>query len=985
MNGRIRPSAVGRRAAALAALSLYAALASGNNLLYLVYGLLTAAFAVSWLWLRASTGGLRASADLPEALRAGGRFMLGLRVRNAGTRPVHGLRAVLGAASAELPDMGPGEEGRAALEACLPHRGRNALEGLRLETSFPFALLTWRAGVPAEGTALPRPADGLTYEEVEAVCESSGTLRPKRGGGDDLYGVRPYAAGDEVRLINWKLTLRSRGTIVNEFSDPAGTKVTVRVDDARGEEGERRAAAAAAALEACCAREASFRFESRGEATGYGTGRGHLGTCLERLALVGDGAQARTVPAPPGAPDDLPAEGAALDSGLLAGSLLVCAGLFIVDDMEPRLLLAALPAFPLSWAMSAGLLRRPPEWVWTPLSLGVLAGAFLFDVRASGIMMANTHLLLYMLVNRLLVRPTPPDRRQAFTIHFLAFFLVSGQTISPWYFLFLLAYAAYAALWLARARAVGPAAAPWRAAALPLAAALALTGVLFAATPRIEPLRQTNPFIKLGLDKRKPSARSAVQFSERVSLGFYGSLRRSSARVMRVKPLQAGGGDAPPAPFLLVRGPAFDRFDGRSWSKERAPFTFLSGRRQRRARDGRGWAERRGRLLEFPGAGSEAGMGYEVSLYPLNSAVVFSVGGLSRMEEPDASVWFDPTDSAYFGAPVLQGETYRVWGDLFPGRGLGPSIVGYDELLRTRFLDLSGGSPRIAELARALTKGRARARDKMTAVRDYLRKGYEYSLYSDDASRDLEDFLLRSRSGNCEYFATAAVMLLRHAGVPARLAAGFFADSWNEFGGFYDVRQGQAHAWAEAWDGEGWVVVDGVPPGGSDVRTSALLLGRFKRWATAAQLRWYRDVIGYDSFIQRDALRRARMAVARERLSQSLDSLVPALKAVGAAALVLGAALAAAPRLRRRPKRRFEKAQRLLETAGLPRRPEQTPREFAEAVARLRPELEAARELAELHYRELYAPAGLAPEEARRGDELLRELGSAARRTRSRV
>lgn len=652
-----------------------------------------------------------------------------------------------------------------------------------------------------------------------------------------------------------------------------------------------------------------FRFESRGEATAYGTGRGHLQACLERLALTGDGAEPRAVPAPSGAPDDLPADGARLDMVLLLGSLLVYAGLFIVDDMEPRVLLAALPAFPAAWAMAAGRLRRLPELVWTPLSLGALAFVFLFDLRSSGITLGNTHLLLYMLVNRMLVRPTPTDRRQAFTVHFLAFFLISGQTISPWYFLFLLGYAAYGAVWLGLARAQNQTLrAASQSAAWPLAAALAFAGVLFAATPRIEPLRQTNPFVKLGLDKRKPSTQSSIQFSERVSLGFYGALKRSSARVMRVKPLVAGPGDSPPAPFVLVRGPAFDRFDGRTWSKERAPFSFARGRGARRAHDGRGWAERRGRLLEFPGGGAGLGPGYEVSIYPLNSAVVFSVGGISRLEEPDASVWFDPTDSAYFGSPVLSGASYRVWGDARPGRGFGPAIAGYEGMLEGAFLATAGSGPRVAELALSLTRGKDRPREKMAAVRDYLRAGYEYSLYSDDASRGLEDFLFRSRSGNCEYFATAAVLLLRHAGVPARLASGFLADSWNEFGGFFDVRQGQAHAWAEAWDGDSWAVVDAVPPAGPGGGADALLMGRLRRWAVAAQLRWYRDVIGYDSFIQRDALRRARMSVARERLSRDLEAALPALKSAGAAALVLAIAAAALPRLRRRPRRRFESA-----------------------------------------------------------------------------
>ncbi len=76
----------------------------------------------------------------------------------------------------------------------------------------------------------------------------------------------------------------------------------------------------------------------------------------------------------------------------------------------------------------------------------------------------------------------------------------------------------------------------------------------------------------------------------------------------------------------------------------------------------------------------------------------------------------------------------------------------------------------------------------------------------------LEDFLLTSRRGHCEYFATAAVLLLREAGVPARYAVGYAAHEWSRVERRWLVRGHDAHAWALAWIDGAWVDVDTTPP-----------------------------------------------------------------------------------------------------------------------------------------------------------------------------
>lgn len=73
----------------------------------------------------------------------------------------------------------------------------------------------------------------------------------------------------------------------------------------------------------------------------------------------------------------------------------------------------------------------------------------------------------------------------------------------------------------------------------------------------------------------------------------------------------------------------------------------------------------------------------------------------------------------------------------------------------------------------------------------------------------IDGFLFDRRRGYCEHYAQAAVFLLRSAGVPARVVAGYLGGEINPYTGHLVVTQARAHAWAEYWqDGRGWVRYD---------------------------------------------------------------------------------------------------------------------------------------------------------------------------------
>lgn len=105
-------------------------------------------------------------------------------------------------------------------------------------------------------------------------------------------------------------------------------------------------------------------------------------------------------------------------------------------------------------------------------------------------------------------------------------------------------------------------------------------------------------------------------------------------------------------------------------------------------------------------------------------------------------------------------------------------------------------------------------RERLRAIDRHLAE-FTYSTFRDQPPpKDrtaLADFLLRTRSGHCEYFATAATLLARAAGIPARYATGFSAVEYSRLEGAYVVRTRHAHAWSRTWVEGRWMDFDTTP------------------------------------------------------------------------------------------------------------------------------------------------------------------------------
>lgn len=105
-------------------------------------------------------------------------------------------------------------------------------------------------------------------------------------------------------------------------------------------------------------------------------------------------------------------------------------------------------------------------------------------------------------------------------------------------------------------------------------------------------------------------------------------------------------------------------------------------------------------------------------------------------------------------------------------------------------------------------------KDALTSIIAYFQNNFSYSLVGKNdfpGRKPLISFLTTDRSGHCEYFASATVLLLRAAGIPARYAVGYTVDEYSALEQAFIARARHAHAWAEAYVDGQWRVIDTTP------------------------------------------------------------------------------------------------------------------------------------------------------------------------------
>jgi transglutaminase-like putative cysteine protease len=575
---------------------------------------------------------------------------------------------------------------------------------------------------------------------------------------------------------------------------------------------------------------------------------------------------------------------------------------------------------------------------------------------------AGVALLVTMVVLKLL---ETANRRDAMLVAFLCLFLMVtallySQTI---------AMAAYMSIgvWMTVAILVGlqhAARSPDRARSLKLAGVMLaqsvpLMLVLFVLFPRVE-----GPLWGSAADTH----RTVTGLSDTMSPGSFSSLALSEAVAFRASFKAA----IPPLGSMYWRGPVFTDFDGTTW---RAAPPGAAARKHEAA---------------------SAAVEYTVTVEPHGKPWLFA------LDLPGAA---PPRSLATHDMQILAAQpvTGRMRYDMASHLG---ETYGRDERTSVlqRALHLPAAlNPKTVALARALRDRHADDRTLMEAVLAmYNQQGFVYTLSPPLLGQHaVDEFLFGTRSGFCEHYASAFAVLMRAAGVPARVVTGYMGGEVNPIGDYLIVRQADAHAWTEVWvRGEGWLRVDPtavVAPGrvaqGSGAADAAGTLGflihgdlpllrhlRFA-WDSIAS-GWNDRVLGYTSARQHALLAHAGFARADWR------ALAAALF-VATLLVLLALALVTLQRLRVRVTDPLQFAHAefcaKLARAGLPRERYEGPLDYAERVCRARPDLEIpVRRFLVLYARSRYGP-GAPPPAARALRTLAREFNPRPRKERRSV
>ncbi len=205
----------------------------------------------------------------------------------------------------------------------------------------------------------------------------------------------------------------------------------------------------------------------------------------------------------------------------------------------------------------------------------------------------------------------------------------------------------------------------------------------------------------------------------------------------------------------------------------------------------------------------------EVQMADEVGGLLYTAGTLIVAEQDYLVAWRSPGDAfgANVDAPVYRAESFVPV--LYEAQ-VRSTTSDYPEWVRKRYLALPDDVPaRVLALARDLTATEPTAYDRARAIEKYLRTfPYTLDLPAPPMNRDVVDyFLFDLKTGYCDYYASAMVVLARAAGLPARLVVGYVSGKYDAANARYLVTAADAHSWAEIYfAGYGWVEFE--PTGG---------------------------------------------------------------------------------------------------------------------------------------------------------------------------
>lgn len=301
---------------------------------------------------------------------------------------------------------------------------------------------------------------------------------------------------------------------------------------------------------------------------------------------------------------------------------------------------------------------------------------------------------------------------------------------------------------------------------------LPLAIILFLLFPRI-------PGPLWGLPNTSGKAKSGL--SDSMTPGSITDLVKSNALAFRVKFTDK----EPSRQDLYWRGPVLHNFDGKTWSMTRTGTSRSS--------------ESNSKYI------SPDNINYDVILEPHDKRWLFVLD--YAMELPDQAWQLDDFQVGRI-QPVTQLTHYRASANTRNA----PINISPAYILNAAKQLPGRGSDKTRELAEQWKTQYSSETAIVNAALGMFNKdvfAYTLSPQALDMSDSVDDFLFRTKEGFCEHYASAFVVLMRAAGIPARVVTGYLGGEKNYLSGYYRITQADAHAWAEVYlEGRGWTRVD---------------------------------------------------------------------------------------------------------------------------------------------------------------------------------
>ena len=449
-----------------------------------------------------------------------------------------------------------------------------------------------------------------------------------------------------------------------------------------------------------------------------------------------------------------------------------------------------------------------------------------------------------------------------------------------------------------------------------------------------------------------------IGFSDRLSPGSVAALANSSEIAFRAE--FPGSNIRPPGP-MYWRGVVMWRCNGMEWQAPYSP----------RARSSSSAPDSSGADLPISSAKKE--IQQRITLPPNGTRWMFA---LDRPMKAVPGATLARGDYLYSNQSIRKSRRYDVVSSEFKDN----EITARE---RAEALDVPASiTPAVRDLAQSWTLQNRDPRGVVTSALQFFRtQGFGYSLTPGEYA-NLDDFLFHRRIGFCEHYAASFAILMRLAGIPARVVVGYLGGEYNDLGHFVLVRQADAHAWCEVWIPEnGWTRVDPtsvVAPGRSSYDLTSFLetrlasnqigtrrntwIARFLRSSVFTNVRfvwqtlsyeWDTRLLAFDADVQ-DVFLNSIAIASRGALFLVVEILL--------AATALLATYFAWMQLRTRP--RVDRVKMLYayfcrRTArlGVPRNPSEGPLDFARRAAQLLPnESNHIRQLTDTYIRLRYAP-----------------------------